>query len=163
MFHASRGKTGLLEETIGKAALEGEIVDGNDRAHPGPEGIAAPPEGQKRRGQGRVPVLGVDNARLHAQMADRGQGGATEKDESFAVVEIIAFVGAVIIPAVEIFAALDEVYGQSLIVCLVDVGGGIGPGVPHRAVLVHQVHGILARGQAAVEGRDHGDAHAHAA
>ncbi|KAF5034705.1 hypothetical protein DSECCO2_593340 [anaerobic digester metagenome] len=158
-FH---GQAGLLEQTVGEPALKGLVVDGHDGAHPGPEGVAAAPEGHVGRGQGCVPILGVNDARAHVQVPDGAQGGAAEKDEALAVVEVVALFGAVVVAAVEIFAALDEVDGQAVVVGLIDVRSGVRPRVAHRAVLVDQMHGVLTRGQAAVERRDDGDTHAHA-
>lgn len=109
-----------------------------------------------------MPVLGVHDARPHAQMPDSGQGCAAEKNEPLAVVEIVALVRAVVLTAVEIFAAFNEIDGQAVIVGHIDVGGSVGPRIPYVAILVDQMHGKLPSGQTSVEGSDYGDSHSHA-
>jgi hypothetical protein len=93
---------------------------------------------------------------------DGGESGAGEKYEPLAIVEIIALVRAVIVTAVKIFSALDEIDGQTVIVRHIDVRGGVAPGVAHGAVLVDQMHGIVPCGKPSVERRDDGHAHAQA-
>ena len=87
------------------------------------------------------------DARSHSQVPDGAQRRPAEKDETLAVVEIIALVRAIVVAAVEILPPLHKIYGQTAIIGHIDVRRGIGPWIAHRTVLVHQTHRVLTGGE----------------
>ena len=64
---------------------------------------------QVGRHQPGLPVVGVQHVDGQVQQADGLQDGAREKDEAFAIIDIILAVGAVELIAVEVLVLVDEI------------------------------------------------------
>ena len=94
---------------VPELALEGEVVDRQQRGDPLIARHAVILDLQIGRDQARLPVVDVQHVDRQVQQPDRLEHGAAEEDEPLAVVDVVLAVDAVELIAVEILVLLDEV------------------------------------------------------
>ena len=93
-------------------ALIGHVVDGKDRGDFFVTGVAGVKDFQIGRYEAGLPVVGVQHVYRQVQQANGFQNGAGEKNEPFAIIDVILAVGPIQLVAVEILILLDEVDGH---------------------------------------------------
>ncbi len=121
-LHCERlgGEMGETEECAGEYALEGEVVDGENARGCGETWVRTPMVNKVGGGEGRLPIVKVENVRKPVGADAECVHRATEQNEAFGVVLVVATLRirmAVEVGAVEEFVFLEEVYLDTVVCC----------------------------------------------
>ena len=104
-----RGQSEGTEDGLVEQALVGQVMDGEDRPRPAEKGVAGIRELEIGEGEGRLPIVGVDDIGGEAEGPHGLQGGPTEEAEALPVVRIVARRRPVQMVPVEIVRPVDEI------------------------------------------------------